>query len=336
MCIQQTLYELCVTAFVLGQVSSVHIALYLVPFSTICSIKAYMTGTLWTGFDLVYLQFTPFFFFVPLSAALTGKAIAAIQTAPVTPDIEAHGNVGNALIIERSLSSFSATSSRSDVERAPESDTDDTCTIRSAARQFKELEIVNVSSAEFVKRTTEAVDDRIQAVVSAVAELALSAKGGCAYVVAESDALCALKSEGIDFSAVDKNDKWPDGYMTHRLQQIHVSHPAFREAVQEFSEHTSNDRWPIDHEACNLPKDGFTALVDSNGYRLRCAVRLLGLPVAAYRWDRVGTRHQAALQIAYRLRTTPSAVIVRSDSNTVHSLVPSVDHALGAFGCTAN
>merc|ERR1712003_328408 len=108
-------------------------------------------------------------------------------------------------------------------------------------------------------------------------------------------------------------------------KNIHVRDVRFQAAVEQFSQHTSNDRWPIEHEAAGLPKDGFAALLDTSGYRLRCAVRLTGLPTPPFRWDGVGTRHVAALSLSWCLRNVPAVVVVRSDSGKVHGLLWSVD-----------
>jgi len=89
------------------------------------------------------------------------------------------------------------------------------------------------------------------------------------------------------------------GYMTNRLQGFHISSPTFIDAVRDFTEHSKNDRWPTDHRddmARGQPKDG-ALLLDPNGFRIKCAVKVLGLQPSLY-WRGIGTRHEAALACA--------------------------------------
>merc|ERR1712046_84296 len=71
------------------------------------------------------------------------------------------------------------------------------------------------------------------------------------------------------------------------------------------------------------PKDGFT-IIGTSGKRKVAAARILGLPPAPFRWDGVGTRHTAALALAWALRGTTSCVAVRSESGKVHVMVSSL------------
>ena len=54
------------------------------------------------------------------------------------------------------------------------------------------------------------------------------------------------------------------------------------ETLVEFAKHTDNDRWPVDHEAYDLPKDGGTVFLVSGSVHERCGrnsltiVRLTG------------------------------------------------------------
>ena len=57
-----------------------------------------------------------------------------------------------------------------------------------------------------------------------------------------------------------------------RLKGVHVSDPIFRQAVLDFSEAFGDDCWPPGHEAAGLPMDGYMAIVDPSGYRLKCAM----------------------------------------------------------------
>ena len=62
------------------------------------------------------------------------------------------------------------------------------------------------------------------------------------------------------------------------------------------------------------PKDGAILLTD-NGYRAKCAVKLIGLPEAGRKWKGVGLRHEAALQAACFMRQC--IVFIRSDNGSV-------------------
>merc|ERR1712187_165150 len=107
--------------------------------------------------------------------------------------------------------------------------------------------------------------------------------------------------------------------MTERTANLSIEDKKFRNAILEFADHSKqeNDRWPSGHPAHDLPKDGFT-LLSVKGTRRLCAARLLGLPVAPYAWDDVGTRHMAAMNLAYALRGHLAMVVVRSDKGVVH------------------
>merc|ERR1740117_1262487 len=124
-----------------------------------------------------------------------------------------------------------------------------------------------------------------------------------------------LKSQNVDFQVVDNSAKYPDGYMTECLHPLHVSNEEFVKQMQDFTDHELdlNDRWPSDHEAAGLPKDGYLLLRESGRCKL-AAARLVGLPTPPYQWDRVGTRHLAALSACWALRRRAAMVIVRSDS----------------------
>merc|ERR1712039_136393 len=98
---------------------------------------------------------------------------------------------------------------------------------------------------------------------------------------------------------------------------IHVRDLRFRDAFREYTRHTDDDRWPENHPdevARGLPKDG-AFLLSTDGFRVKCSAKLLGL-VPAARWEGVGTKHEAALACAWAI---PSAfVFVKSDSGSIH------------------
>merc|ERR1712190_269146 len=88
--------------------------------------------------------------------------------------------------------------------------------------------------------------------------------------------------------------------MTRRLAGLHVSSDECKRRFLDFTEHSSTDKWPVsyaDPEAHGLPKDGGMLLLPS-GMVWRCAVKLLGIPLAPFLWPRHGTRHEAAMGVA--------------------------------------
>lgn len=110
------------------------------------------------------------------------------------------------------------------------------------------------------------------------------------------------------------------GYMTMKLKDLHVTQTEFKEAFKAFTEHSETDRWPKDHpdpEARCQPKDG-ALLLDVSGFRLKCAVKVLGLPPPR-RWPGVGTKHEAALAAAWTIENC--IAVVRSDSGAVHVVI---------------
>lgn len=200
---------------------------------------------------------------------------------------------------------------------------------------FPSVDIVDVPSEHFATRMVEAVD-RAQghrdcgswwrSTANRIVDIVFAVDCGCGIAVSAKQNFAILQeTQHVDFQSLDKNERWPTGYMTQRLQGIHVGDPLFLNAMQEFTAHTNTDRWPAGHhEAGNLPKDGFV-LLDVNGYRIKCATRICGLPLPPLRWDGIGTRHMAALSLSWALQSSdfPSFVIVRSDSGIVHSVISS-------------
>mmetsp|Transcript_63339 Transcript_63339/g.160325 ORF Transcript_63339/g.160325 Transcript_63339/m.160325 type:complete len:523 (-) Transcript_63339:101-1669(-) len=148
------------------------------------------------------------------------------------------------------------------------------------------------------------------------------ASGGALVCVADPEAFRevfnACPHNGASAGAVARScDK---GYMTDRLQGIHVSDARFAEAFHDFTLHSDGDRWPDDHpdkDARGRPKDG-AFLLSKSGYRVKCATKLLGLQPAAS-WANIGTKHEAALACAWAVQG--SFVFVRSDSGSLHIIL---------------
>jgi hypothetical protein len=197
-------------------------------------------------------------------------------------------------------------------------------TIQSLVGKRPHLSIDEVPLDMFEEKVDELVDRKIRDIVRDLVNIACKARGGCAFVVASKSAFEQVRRDcDADYQIVDRHPRWQSGYMTSQLKGLKVSDRKFREKVFEMSKHEEGDRWPLDHEARGLPKDGFTALVDETGYRLKSAVRLVGFPVPPVRWDNVGTRHLAALSISWVLRDYSNVTIVASESGSVHVLISS-------------
>jgi len=203
-----------------------------------------------------------------------------------------------------------------------------TSTLTTAGSQA-ELEITPVLRDEFVRKLTnmhlltmmQTDKDRtdFSETVQALVKVVLQCEGGCGFVVASHAALTSIGRQKVDFQVTDKSALYKDGYMTERLQGVHVSDETFLQAISAFSAHSDTDQWPHGHEASGLPKDGYT-LLNLRGFRLKCAARICGLPLPPYSWEGVGTRHTTALAVCWALRLFPAIVIVRSDRGTVHGL----------------
>lgn len=177
--------------------------------------------------------------------------------------------------------------------------------------------------------------DQFLQTVRGVAELALQADGGCGFVVAPGEAFRWLQEmHTVDFQVVDRSEAYPGGYMTERLRDVNVHDPEFLAAIRELSEHSDNDRWPEGHEAAGLPKDGYI-LISTDGVRVLCTARMIGLPTPPYMWDGVGTRHMAAVAATHALSRWPCAVVVRSDSGKIHGMCPAQKRSsnINVIGC---
>merc|ERR1712048_680490 len=119
--------------------------------------------------------------------------------------------------------------------------------LHSVAEFLPHVYINEVGLDQFLMRTTESAHPCLQNILYSVTRIALTCKGGCAFVVAPRAAFEALQMSRVDFQSVDKCERWPRGYMTTQLRTVSIEDPVFNEALQEFSEHTADDRWPANH-----------------------------------------------------------------------------------------
>jgi hypothetical protein len=161
--------------------------------------------------------------------------------------------------------------------------------------------------------------------VKSLVDVVMNAQGGCTFVVTTSEGYKHLQDIDVEFQAVDKCDQFPEGYMTHRLRNVNASSSDFLEAIQEFTAHTVDDRWPAGHVvAAGLHKDGYH-LMGTEGFRKKCAARIIGLPAAPRAWKQCGCRHMTALALTWSLRRFPCVVIIRSESGRVTGLCSNGD-----------
>jgi len=144
------------------------------------------------------------------------------------------------------------------------------------------------------------------------------AAGGALLCVADAEAFRHVFDSGMPGRPTAQ--ACDQGYMTERLRGAHISDPRFAAAFREFTRHSDNDRWPLDHvdeRARGRPKDG-AFLVSRSGYRIKCAAKLLGLAPSAT-WANMGTKHAVALACAWEV---PGCfVFVRSDGGARHVVV---------------
>merc|ERR1712135_94393 len=80
--------------------------------------------------------------------------------------------------------------------------------------------------------------------VALVVDILRQCSGGTGIVISPVSALTAIQRQRVDFQVTDTSPKFPRGYMSELLKDVHVSDPLFREAMDAFPEHTDTDRWP--------------------------------------------------------------------------------------------
>jgi len=195
--------------------------------------------------------------------------------------------------------------------------------IRASEKSISEL-ARDVAAEEFPEQFASAVwnvpDSRFFKTVQQVAVAACQAHGSCAFVVAPKAALRSIQQHhNLTYEVADRDKRFPSGYMSQRLRNVRAKNPEFLQAVQDFSEEGYKDRWPEQHEAADLPKDGFF-IIDDYGWCLKAATRLVGLPKAPIKWECVGMRHTTAISCAWVLRCHLSAVVVRSHHGIMYGL----------------
>eukprot|EP00931_Biecheleriopsis_adriatica_P004116 TRINITY_DN10582_c0_g1_i6.p1 TRINITY_DN10582_c0_g1~~TRINITY_DN10582_c0_g1_i6.p1 ORF type:complete len:500 (-),score=72.19 TRINITY_DN10582_c0_g1_i6:261-1760(-) len=187
------------------------------------------------------------------------------------------------------------------------------------SRECEMLQVFDcANSDDLTASLVEAVDShgytpKEKTTVTELVTLATADTGGAMFVLAPQDDLKHLQ---------DNVESADEGYMTARLRGIHISSSEFSVIVREFrGTHSHTDRWPTDHPdpaARGQPMDG-AFLLNTDGYRVKCAVKIK-LPPAGLRWPTgMGTRHSAALDASYVLQR--GVVLVCSDSGAMHGLV---------------
>jgi len=152
--------------------------------------------------------------------------------------------------------------------------------------------------------------------VACAFELICAAAGGALLIVAPLEDLRKLDDPRRTRTVSADKD-----YLINRLATCGgVQSEDFKRGFLEFTEHTSNDRWPHDYRderARGLPKDG-AVLLEHTGQPWMCAVKLRGIPVTEFEWPGFGTRHETALEVTCFLERV--VTFVRSDAGSVHVL----------------
>ena len=118
---------------------------------------------------------------------------------------------------------------------------------------WKSLKVTEVRESDFVRKLLgqdllcrlQNEDDRNQfrRSVASVVNVILRCDGGCGFVISTMAALTAIQRKRVDFQATDKRGDYPRGYMTERLNDVHIDNPAFLKAMREFCAHSASDRW---------------------------------------------------------------------------------------------
>lgn len=193
------------------------------------------------------------------------------------------------------------------------------------SRTYSSLESMKRPYVELEQVDKQACD---AAVCSEIARWPADARGEAAGVVQEVLALLSEANDGAlvvvsPFSELQRlrTTSTDAGYMTRRVKGCSVFSNEFRQKFLDFTSHTEDDRWSMDHEdsdARGRPKDGALLLLPT-GMPAKCATKLVGLPLAPCQWAGYGTRHETALSLAAFLRQ--GVVIIRSSSGYVHVLL---------------
>lgn len=183
--------------------------------------------------------------------------------------------------------------------------------------QAKVSELVGRSFKTFGRKQTALFSSTVRSLLA----LLLTLEGGACLICAPSESYDYLEQIGMDTAVTDSCESFREGYMTRELSNLHIDRRRHQKAVQSFARHASTDRWPAGHDAAHLPKDGCMCYGVSGFCRLASA-RLLGLPATGSEWEGVGMRHTTALQLCCALRGHLAVVAVRSDSGSVHVLIP--------------
>eukprot|EP00408_Alexandrium_pacificum_P002466 CAMPEP_0171217440 /NCGR_PEP_ID=MMETSP0790-20130122/32687_1 /TAXON_ID=2925 /ORGANISM="Alexandrium catenella, Strain OF101" /LENGTH=364 /DNA_ID=CAMNT_0011683231 /DNA_START=72 /DNA_END=1166 /DNA_ORIENTATION=+ len=195
----------------------------------------------------------------------------------------------------------------------------------SLACSHPHLLVQELSRHNFAEQVAMKVPDDMRNTLKRVVQVAMDAPGRCAFAVSSKFAFSQLRTTmKVDYRTADKDTSgaWDRGYMSTRLKDVSVHEAAFEEAVHQWSKPARPNVWPAGHEAEGVSKDGFTSLISPEGDCLKSAVFIMGLPSAPLRWDNVGTLHSVAMLLSWALRSSQSAVVMRSIVGTVHVIVP--------------
>jgi hypothetical protein len=187
-----------------------------------------------------------------------------------------------------------------------------------------EEEVVELSMDAFATHSIPHTSASTRLTVEHSMRLMMKARGGACIVIAPNAELRRLMKHATSCD---------EGGMTQCMKGLRVCDTEFERLFLEFTRHTDTDRWPDDHPEPVLrgkPKDGIAALLSTNGYRVKCAVKLEGLPLSSANWPGRGMRHTTALQAADFL--SQAVVFTRSCNGEVHALVKEEEGELNAYG----
>jgi hypothetical protein len=164
-----------------------------------------------------------------------------------------------------------------------------------------QAELSRWPEAERDKKSEEAIDIAM--------DLLRRAAGGVLMVVAPRSDLFAIEHETTD-----------SGYMTNLLHGKHIGLGEVQQKMLDFTAHTQNDCWPLDHPDRNArgkAKDG-AFLVHPNGIIAKCSV-IVNCQWSTKKWADSGGRRKAAFALSQSMEC--GVILVGSSASEKYVLL---------------
>jgi len=190
------------------------------------------------------------------------------------------------------------------------------------------LPLAKVPRESLVQRALLQAPAEVRPTLKHAIDIAMTARGPCSLAIAPkaSYGRALATRQGARLQTSDTSAKWTNGYMTMRVQDTFVQEKSCVDALHELSERTPDRRWPRGHEAEGLNKDGFSALLGTDGRCLKASVAVMGLQGAPLAWESVSCLHLDALDLMWALsQHGPAAFVLRCAGGVVHVLLRGED-----------